>query len=746
MNLSAVSRSEYADRLRSVLPLATGTWRPVLERWREAGGFSVLWGYNPPGGPLRLAAILAWARAEGHDGPEASREALAIIRAYASLRDGVDRAKVASRAETRDAGLPLAVDFFSVPVYAGTVRDLRAAGDLSPADLASVEAELPRMLDVMLAFPEWGGHNRAIIRADALDLAARVLPGHPQAASWKAMADALADDSVDRWEIEDASTYHPVWLYYLLRLLERRGAVAGLRSPHLRWYLEYFLQLLAPHGTVPDFGDGEWRSTALLYVPVFELAARETGDPRYRWAAARVWDANRHLLDPGAAGTFPPLAWELIDTVRWTGDATTVACPADRSREVLDEAIGRKVVFRTGWDPHATYLLLNYMDEGSWGALDRQFLRDTITVEEEKMHHGHADENGVAMLMAGGSLLLHDAGYRDGLPSGKWGAFRADYFHNRLAVRPFRLDAGQDLFELLRSRGSHRSVVTSRVDFQRLAAADYSRTRAVDGDMGWRWDRVVVFLHERGAFAVIDGFTALRDGYFTAACLWHTQRAIAQGEGWFAGGYDAVPLVATAGAPVERLPGGTRVLVQRVDAAAGRLRGSFPLRRHYQDETAFYEAESRHFLAGRWTAFVTLLVPAADAEARRAGGPPRVEAALVPTSWDDAAVCLRLGGPTEDWLFVKLDLERERDSDDCRPRTAGPRSLVEAGALATDAYFAHVRPGAGACGAPRWSAVVASTLAWEGTALFEAPLNTFGLQPLGGPDRERRPRWRRREG
>ncbi len=741
MDITAVSRREYVDRLLAATRDAA--WRPVLEQWREAGGFSVLWGYNPPGVPLRLAAVLAWARAAGSAGPEVSREALAIVRAYASLRDGVNPAHVASRAETRHAGLPLAVDFFAVPVFAGIVRDLRASGDLDPTDVAFLETELARMVDMVFAFPEWGGHNRAIIRADALDLAARVLPGYPRAREWVAMADALAADSVDRWEIEDASTYHPVWLYYLLRLQERRGATAGLRSPFHRWYVEYFLQLIAPHGTLPDFGDGEWRSTWLPYVPCFELAARETGDPRYRWAAARIFRANAHLLAAPRPGTLPPVPWELIDAARWAADDVAAACPDDPSREVLDEAIGRKVVFRTGWEPDSTYLLLGYMDEGSWGALDRQYLRDTITVEEEKMHHGHADENGVAMLMAGGSLLLHDAGYRDGLSSGKWGAFRADYFHNRLAVRPFRLDAGQDPFELLRNRGSHRSVTTSRIDFQRLAAVDYARTRVVDRDMGWSWDRVVVHLRERGAFAVVDGFVALRDGYFTTSCLWHTQRVLAQGDGWFAGGYDSLPLVASPDSHVERLREGTRCLVQRVGDAAGRLRGSFPLRRHYQDETAFYEAVSMHFLAGRWTAFVTLLVPVPDDEARRPGGPSRLDAELVPTSWDDAAVCLRLGGSTRDLIFVKLDLERERESGDLRPRTATARALVEAGPLATDAHFAHVRTGAGA---PRWSATVVSRLAWEGTALFEAPLNTFGLQPLGGPDRECRSRWRRWEG
>lgn len=743
MDITALSPQDYAERLAATARAGATAWRPVLETWREAGGFSELWGYNPPAGPMRLAAVLAWLRAQGYAGPEASREALAIVRAYADLRDGVRAEKVAARAETRERGLPLFVDFFLIAPYAGLVRDLRAAGDAGPSDLTFLETELARLMDLLFAFPEWGGHNRSVIRADAADLAARVLPDAPGAGAWMAMADALAADSVDHWEIEDASTYHPVWLYYLLRLQERRGAVAGLRSPFLRWYVEYFLQLIAPHGAVADFGDGEWRSTWLPYVPCFELAARETGDPRYRWAAARIYRANEHLLEATTPAALPPVPWELADAVRWCPAHGATARPDDLSREVLDDAIGKKVVFRTGWEPDSTYLLLGYQDEGSWGALDRQYLRDTLTVEEEKMHHGHADENGVAMLMAGGSLLLHDAGYRDGLSSGRWGAFRADYFHNRLAVRPYRLDAGQDLFELLRSRGAYREVRTTRIDFQRLARADYARTRLVDRRLGWMWDRVVVHLRERGLFAVIDGFAALRDDCYTVACLWHAQRVIARGEGWFAGGYEAMTLTASAGSPLERLNGSTRLLVQRVGEVPGRISGSFPLRRHYQDETACYEAESRHFLAGRWTAFVTLLVPIADAEARRDGGPALQDASIVPTSWGEAALCLRLGGPVEDWLLVKLDLERERRSEDVRPRTDGEAAMVSAGPIATDAHFAHVRT---AGGRPRWSLTVASRLAWNGEPLFEAPRNTFGLQPDGGADRESRARWRRWEG
>ena len=99
--------------------------------------------------------------------------------------------------------------------------------------------------------------------------------------------------------------------------------------------------------------------------------------------------------------------------------------PSGGSQEVLDDIVGKKVVFRGGWDSSASYLLLDYRDEGEGGWLSREYLRQTITVEEEKMTHGHADENSIVLLMNKGSVLLHDGGYRDSLPSGRYGAWRA---------------------------------------------------------------------------------------------------------------------------------------------------------------------------------------------------------------------------------------------------------------------------------------------------------------------------------
>src|SRR5262249_20868089 len=107
------------------------------------------------------------------------------------------------------------------------------------------------------------------------------------------------------------------------------------------------------------------------------------------------------------------------DAHRWADDYVKPQAPSNGSQEVLEDLIGKKIVFRNGWDRDSTFMLLNYRDEGDGGRLGRDFLRQTLSVEEEKMTHGHADENSISLLMSGGSVLLHDGGYRPDLPSGQ---------------------------------------------------------------------------------------------------------------------------------------------------------------------------------------------------------------------------------------------------------------------------------------------------------------------------------------
>jgi hypothetical protein len=217
----------------------------------------------------------------------------------------------------------------------------------------------------------------------------------------------------------------------------------------------------------------------------------------------------------------------LLDGQRWGTDGLAAVPPSTLSEEVMEDVQGKKIVFRNGWRPEDTYLLLNYRDEGDGGLNFRDYLRDTIPVEEEKMTHGHADENGLALLMSGGAVLLHDAGYRDYMPSGPFGAYRQDYFHNRLCVRPEKIwmgqkkgqsrysirdeVPGQGVLDFLRNAGSYRRVRTQKVDFLAFEDFDYSRTRLRDEEWGYEWDRAVVYVKDPELFIVFDVFKARRE-------------------------------------------------------------------------------------------------------------------------------------------------------------------------------------------------------------------------------------------
>jgi hypothetical protein len=285
----------------------------------------------------------------------------------------------------------------------------------------------------------------------------------------------------------------------------------------------------------------------------------------------------------------------------------------------MEDVQGKKIVFRNGWDKRATYLLLNYRDEGDGGLNFRDYLRDTIPVEEEKMTHGHADENSIVLLMSEGSVLLHDGGYRDYMPSGPFGAYRQDYFHNRLCVRPEKIwmgqkegehrysitDAvpGQPVLDFLHNAGSYRIVRTQKVDFLTLPDFDYSRTRLIDDNMGYEWDRVITYIKEPGIFVVFDIFKSRKEEYFTLSNLWHTRQIVEQGESWYDTVYDRIQK--------NTLATDTHLLIF-FPSTHYRLEGVEKEKRHYQDEWLIHQTTAQHFELGETVGFITVLIPHKD--------------------------------------------------------------------------------------------------------------------------------------
>jgi hypothetical protein len=702
-------------------------WRDntqIIEQWKKTTRPNALWGYDPPAHPVYLASTLAFLYEETKN-KDYAKKAGEILAMYGDLRAIYPEANVKTRVEYEE-GLPALANFFFMPPYIRAYLRIRDSGVLEEAARKKIEADVAGSADFIFRFPEWGTHNRAMLRAEALQYAALAMPNHPHAAKWKKLADAIADDNLRQWEAEDASTYHPVWLHALYSYADAGGKKDLFDSPLTRYYQQYFLKLIGPHGTIPEFGDARWTSgwEALRMVPFFEKGAAVYKDPQLKWAARTIFETFKNLHRSINVGE----AYHLCDAYRWADESIKPQSPTSLSQEVLEDLVGKKVVFRDGWKPTSTYMLLNYRDEGDDGWLTREYLRQSISVEEEKMHHGHADENSIPLLMSNGSVLLHDADYRSDLPSGPYGAWRQDYFHNRLIARPEKRDTRQPLLEFVRNSGAYRAVRTHKVDFLNLKEVDMSRTRLIDQDMGYQSDRIVTFIKEEGWFVVVDAIKILRSGYFTFADLWHAQHILHKGK-------DYVDVV-TDSIQGFKFPANRSLLLVFPETYAKTL-GDEPISRSYQQENAIYQTISGQYKAGDTELFVTVLIPH-DRDQNLEDLKSKIK--LIDVSAPYKAVGLQITrGDRTSILGIKVDLEMEIARENIRPRYLYSLGKVTYGDFETDAHYFFASTNSREV---KYSASNVLKVLFKGRPLMEALPNTHGLQLDGAPDRVGYTKWR----
>lgn len=723
--------AQKAAYLEAIQRSAEQGWKEypeVLVRWKAGTKSYPLWGYDAPAQPVYLASVLAFLYEQTGD-VEHARRAAKILSSFGDLREALAKDYAKSRVEYSE-GVPALANFFFFPPYVRAYMRIRASGALDAGSRKKIERDIAESVDFIFRFPEWGAHNRAMLRAEALRYACLAMPDHPRAVAWNQLAEAIAADNLDHWEVEDASGYHPVYLHALYSYAEASGKTEIFAHPVLHYYLQYYLKLISPLGSIPDFGDAAWNSSpsGLRFTAVFEKGASVYHDPQLKWAAKSMLQFAIRRATPISVGD----AYHLSDAFRWADESIAPVPPASGSGEVLEDVIGKKVVFRSGWDSTGTYLLLNYRDEGDGGWLDREYLRRTISVEEEKMHHGHADENSVVLLADRGSVLLHDGGYRDALPSGRFGAWRQDYFHNRLVVRKNKRDGSQRVLDYLRNSGAYRQTQTRKIDFLTLRDVDMSRTRVTESSMGYSWDRTIVYVRDPGYFIVVDGVKILSSDYYTFTNLWHTQNVVRRGENFFDVSNDSIGSF--------KFPR-TRSLLITFPETYQKNSGVEPISRHFQAEQAVYQTVSSQYKAGDYECFVTILVPH-DPGADPAALSSRFS--LVKTSAPYRAVAVQsiMGGKTS-VAMVKLDLEMELARENIRPRYLYDLGKISFGDFETDAYFFYsVNDGSSI----HYSASTFLKVLRKGKTVVEALPNTHPLQLDGGGDRVGYSKWRRWEG
>lgn len=675
---SAGIRAACLDGIRRAFEADKGRLEQEIERWRA--GFdprNALFGYVAPSWPLALAGAAAFLYEQDRQ-PALAQLARDILLRYREWTSIMPADMIAARPEYED-GIPPLDPMFQPIVFipaCARIRDQVSAADWSA--LAGIVADSLRPL---LRFPEWGAHNRAMLRAANLALAARVFADHPDAGGWLEMADELAEASWGRWSIEDAMLYQPIWMRALIVYGEARGRDDLRAHVTLHAHLRAMAQMVTPIGTLPDFGDSHWMSQQLEWLACFEWGAAAHRDTSLRWAADRLWQAVAD--QPPALSAAGPLmlAWQ------WC-DESVPARPPGPTPDALDDLVAKKIVFRTGWGERDTYACLNYRDEGDYGRIDRDYLRGTLAVSAEKMHHGHADENSFVMLVSDGAVLLHDGGYRESPPDG---IYRADIYHNRLIWRDGHRAGSGGLLDFIRDNGHYHPVRTERLYWTRLGDAEVSRTRVHDGPRGMMWDRTVWFFADLDCFVVIDSACALSAGPRTLAALWWTTDVLARGANWcdtriseIQGWRNRDHRALWVGFPQPALSMGVE-------------HG----RRSFQDEQMIAGVWSGDMPAGAWVNLVSVLWahprnerPAADIEVIESEPAGR-----------GVAVSLSRQGETRT-VAILTDLNAGLAPEDVRPRYRAERRMAGYGGIESDAHLVYARRR----GAAHWAGFINGTL------------------------------------
>lgn len=720
-----MSKAEYQNYIEAASEYHFKASRQIIDNWKSNITESNLFGYSPTSYPATLGVVLGYMYQ--HTGNEKyAAKVIELLLEYEDIKRIYPKAFYEKRIEYKN-GLPPLSDFFDMNAYSRAYSMIRDSKKLTKGPRATIEQGVADCANFLFTFPEWGAMNRAILRAQAFIYSVIAVPHHPDAPKWRKMAEVLASDSYQRWEGEDAQSYHPVWLLALFHYVEAIEDDDFFNSAIPHYYLDYFANQMTPMTMLPDYGDAWWPTHVGRWIPIFEKGAAMYQNPTYKWVVRKMWDCQKKMDDQqNDLG----LARNLTDAIRWCDESLDEKPISGKSRLVMDELVGKKIVMRNGIDPQSTYLMLNYQDESDAAFMFREFMRTSILAEQEKPHHGHSDENSIVMLVNKGSVLLHDAGYRTALPSGDYGNYRADYYHNRLVVRKHRRwirhegqREEQSILEFLRHAGVYHPVRTKLIDFFNFEKFDFSRTRLTDDENGYQWDRSVVYHKEKDFFIVIDSARAMRRDMFTYTNLWHAEEVLTRGEGWFNTRIDKISHYGNRNKCFKN-DSNRELLIYFPEWNSSRITGTFELERHDQPEKTVFQTISSYYYENQIEAFVTILFPHKPEE-----DPEKLVAQFqfIKSSKYPEAVGLKMNfDDQEDILALKLNLEMDYTHQSRVPRYDYDRGKVQYGPVETDGNVALVsRRGKKL----HWSCSHMTQLKYGEKVLQQSLLTSQGMQP-----------------
>ncbi|MBW7457481.1 heparinase II/III-family protein, partial [Paenibacillus sepulcri] len=510
-----MNKQTYLDYIKKAVLEGRKQYEAAISHWRESYRPDQFLGMYIPPGNLAIQAqtegFLYHITGEKEYGVQARQMLLAIE----SFKEIVPDA-LRDRHPEYEKGITSFDPMFQGTHYIQGYLFMKDSALLSREDKRQIEDSIRSSVQAVMHYPEWGAHNRSMLRAFTVSLAVAALGDTEETREWAKLRDYLAQESMGGWSIEDAELYLPLWLGSCIMVVQHTDKEEDYYAkPQTRYYFDYITHILTPYGQLPDFGDAHYNSFWYLWLACLEKGAAVYRCGHMKYAARKIWDyALSHQEGPPSVY----LAAYFSNACLWADDGLEPVKPDWQSELVLEDVIGKKVAFRDGWEEDSTYLLLNYRDEGDYAYVAREYLRRTIQAPAEKAHHGHADENSIVFFARGPHILLHDGGYRDSAPNGK---YRADLYHNRLVFREGERDADGSLYDFIHDDGTYRRVAAEKLHFQTFEELVYSRTRVTDPCHGVIWDRAVTYLKEEGVIIVVDWTKSLGSRQLSTANLWH---------------------------------------------------------------------------------------------------------------------------------------------------------------------------------------------------------------------------------
>ncbi len=571
------------------------------------------------------------------------------------------------------------------------LAEIQSSGLLSKDDLEIIEKQILESADrALLYWVEWGAMNHATQSlVNNLAAAMKYFPHHRDYGRWKQKLDINISASWGAWSIEDAQIYIPAWNKPLIQYAELAGNEREFYAmPMTKYYFDYLVQLMTPGGQIVEFGDGRFGRgyTWTWMISVLEKGAAVYGDGKMKWAAHRLFEAHVKELGHKADA-------ELVEAYLWADETVKEEVPTDKSRLVLEDYVGKKVVFRNGWDRQATYLFLNYMDDAPFGIDGKEQLITTINVETEKNHHGHADENAIGLLMKNGSILLYESGYRETASTGPDGQYRADVFHNKLIVRNGLADPNWRLLPFLLDGGRYKFVDTKLMFFRRFQEVDISRTRLTSNEMAYQWDRLINYVKGRDWFIIFDIVKILQDRHLTLANLFYTQTISGfdpDNPIWFDTYYSTIAAMPDQ-APFyagDKNKEDMRLLIYFPEGKAFRC-GAEQQRNNVQTEWAVFCAKADSFSAGEVLVFTTLLIPHAQKTDPKSIVADLSTMQIFQKGNGYGLQLLCQGGFVQ--FNTMVDLEAEYLKENIRPRYNFASGRADYGDVTTDARYCYIR-------------------------------------------------------